>query len=234
MIRPFLLASLLIFSFTIPALAEDTSKPDDMVAFNLVAEDWVTTKTAHVTLDVEAAVSAATAGSMRADMANAVNEVAKSDWRLVGFNRSQDQTGMERWSVSFDARLPESDLGTLADAAKKASKAGMQISVSNVDFSPTLEETEATRAGLRTHLIKEASDQLATLNTELPGRTYRIAQIDFDTDNTPPQPRMLRKPVGMAMSMMSEPQPAAPLERSEKITLIAHVVYAAVPPVAAH
>jgi len=238
MLSRLMLTSLLALSLAAPALAEEMAKPDDTVTFDLTNEDWVTTKTAHVTLDVEASVSATNAGTMRSDMIKAVNDTAKGDWRLVAFNRNQDQTGMERWSVNFDARLPENALGGLADTAKKASKPGMQISVGAIDFSPTLEETEASRAALRTHILKEASDQLAALNSTLPGRSYRIAQITFDTDGgvTPPMPvPMMHRRMLMATSAMPNepPTPAEPpLEQSQKITLTAHVTYAALPPTA--
>ena len=59
MFSRFLLACALFLSFSGIAHAQDFVKPDDNVSFDLSAEDWVTTKTAHVTLEVEAAVSAA-------------------------------------------------------------------------------------------------------------------------------------------------------------------------------
>ena len=98
--------------FAIPAQAQDTGhpglKPDDRVVFDVSAEDWVTTKTAHVSVTVEAAVNASTAGTMREDMIKMVNNLAKADWRLTSFDRSQDQTGMERWSVIFETRASSS------------------------------------------------------------------------------------------------------------------------------
>jgi hypothetical protein len=238
-----LLASLLALSlaspvFLTPAFAEEAPKPDDTVGFELSAEDWVTTKTAHVIVDVEAAVTAANAGSMRADMIKAVDDMAKGDWRLTSFNRSQDQTGMERWSANFDARLPEAELGGLSDAAKKASKAGMQITIGSIDFSPTLDENEAVRASLRTHLLKEANDQLASVNTTLVGRAYRIAQVSFDGAQSEVVMRRMRPMMvnGASMAMASDAAAPSPMERSEKMTMTAHVIYAALPaqPTAAH
>ncbi len=85
-------------------------------------------------------------------MTKAVNNLAKADWRLTSFNRSEDQTGLERWSATFEARLPETDLNGLAETAKKISKAGMQLTIADIDFSPTLEEMETARAGLRTQV----------------------------------------------------------------------------------
>lgn len=231
----FLLAALLALTVLIPvAHAEEFQKPDDHVVFDLSAEDWVTTKTAHVTLGIEVAVSGGNAGSMRADMNKAVNDLAKADWRLTAFDRSQDQTGLERWSASYEARLPENMLNGLADNAKKLSKAGLQLSVTDIDFTPTLEEKETIRAAVRTQIYKSANEQLALLNSSLTGRNYRIAMINFTGDETVmPTPQVMRgmAPKSMMMSSSVSAVGSAPsMERSEKILLSARVVYAANPP----
>jgi hypothetical protein len=234
--RCFLLSILLVFLLVTPAYA-DAVKPDDRIMFDVSAEDWVTTKTAHVTVAVEAAVNASTAGTMRADMMKAVNDLAKGDWRLTSFNRNQDQTGLERWSTIYEARLPEADLAGLGDNAKKLSKAGMQLSVANVDFSPTLEEMETARGVLRTQIYKITNEQLAALNTALPGRFYRIALINFTgEDESMPMPRVIKGRAGM-MAAMSEEAPMAvasampptPMERAQKVSMMARIIYATSP-----
>ncbi len=229
-----LLALFAVLAFATPALAQEMDhpmfKPDDKVVFDLSAEDWVTAKTAHVTATVEAAVTAATAGNMRADMTKAVNDLAKGDWRLTSFDRDEDQTGMEHWSATFEARLPETELGGINEAAKKLSKAGMQLSVSDVDFSPTLDEMEAARAALRMQIYKSAGEQLAALNTALPGRNYRIALVNFTGDESAPMPHVMRgRPMNVMMAgATAAPAPAAPQqEPSQKVTLSARVVLAA-------
>jgi hypothetical protein len=212
-------------------------KPDDRVMFDVSAEDWVTTKTAHVSVSVDAAVSASTEGTMRADMMKAVNDVAKGEWRLTAFNRNQDQTGLDHWNALFEARLPETALGGLTDAAKKLSKPGMQLMIANVDFSPTLEENEAVRSGLRVQIYKIANDQLTALNSAMPGRAYRIALVNFtgDEDDMAPMPRVMKGRAAMSMmataAPMAEasPPPALSMERSQKVSLSARVVFASAP-----
>lgn len=235
LVKVSLLIALLALTAAPSARAEDY-KPDDMVAFDLSAEGWVSTKTARVTMSVEAAVSGNMAGTMRTNMTKAVSDIVKADWRLTSFNRGQDQTGMERWSAMYEARVNESDLNGLHDLAKKTSKAGMQITVSEIDFSPTLEETQATMAALRTQIFKQANEQLASLNSTIQGRSFRIGAISFGNQ---PMPMMMRGMAGKAGRMMTMAAPAAeesfaadsaaPMERAEKITLTAHVVYAATP-----
>lgn len=234
----FVKASLLIALLaltTAPSVRAEDYKPDDMVAFDLSAEGWVSTKSARVTLSVEAAVTGNMAGTMRTSMTKAVNDIVKADWRLTSFNRGQDQTGMERWSAVYEARVNEADLGGLHDQAKKTSKAGMQITVSEIDFSPTLEETQATMATLRTQIFKQANEQLASLNSTIQGRSFRIGAISFGNNGIP---MMMRGMANKAARVMTLAQPAdasfaeanpAAMDRADKITLTAHVVYAAAP-----
>ncbi len=229
-----LFLALFLLSFPLPSFAGEP-KPDDRVIFDLSAEDWVTTKTARVTVSVEAAVSGNSAGAM----SKAVGDLVKTDWRLVSFNRDQDNTGLERWSAEYEARVPEAELTGLYENAKKLSKAGMQLSISAIDFTPTLEETQAANAQLRAKIYKMASEQLATLNASLPGRAYRIALINFTSDNEAvaprPMPQVMRGFSEAAIPLKSgggtvNAMAAQPMERSEKITLTARVVLAVTPP----
>ncbi len=211
----------------------------DSVTFTLSAEDWIATRTARVAINVEAAVSGNAASTARSDMLKAVESLGKADWKLTSFSRSQDQTGLERWSAGFEARLPENALGGLHDAAKKAGRAGLQLTVASIDFSPTLDETESARAALRTRIYKSAAEQLASLNASLPGRNYRIAGITFMDRGMPQSSYAMndmtagkRRMVPMAVGAMApaEMDVAAPMERSEKMSVSALVELSALPP----
>jgi hypothetical protein len=220
-----------------PVRAEEGYKPDDSVSFMLSAEGWATTTTARVIVSVDAAVTGAAAGNARADMQKAVGSVAKADWRLTDFARSQDTTGLERWNASFEARIPEGELGGIHDAAKKASKAGMQLTVEEVAFDPTLAEVENVKAKLRADLYKQANDQLGTINTAIPGRQYRITAIDFMNNAMPHMPMM--RPMAMAKNMamtasagVAMAEDGQNMQRAEKIVMMAQVHYGAIAPVA--
>jgi predicted secreted protein len=219
-----------LFAFAPYAQADDF-KPDDRIVFDVSAEEWVTTQTARVTVNVDAAVAGNNAATMRTDMIAAVNSLAKADWRLTNFNRSQDQTGLTRWSTSYEARLPESALGGFYEAAKKLSKAGMQLSIADIDFSPTLAEVEAVRAQLRAALTKQANDQLTAMNNALPGRGYRIAEINFAGSGAVPM--AMRKTMHAEMVAMDgvAMSASAPMERAQKMVMGAQIVFAALAPV---
>ncbi len=217
-----------------PAFAESDVKPDDTVMFRLSVEDWVTTQTARVLVNVEAAVSGNSAGTMRDDMMKAVNNMVKTDWRLTSFNRMEDQTGLERWSAVFESRVPEASLNGLNDQAKKASKAGMQLTVQHIEFTPTLAERQAADSRLRAHIYKLANEQLAELNKAMPDRKYRIGMINF-LPNTPMNYGGRQKTMRAAAPMMAEAAMdsvggGAPMEQSEKAVVNATVVLAAEAP----
>lgn len=222
-----------LMAFPAAVYAEEV-KPDDSVTLTLSAESWVTTKSARVLLNVEAAVTSGTAGTMRASMTKAVSDMVKADWRITSFNRSQDSTGMERWSAQYEARVAEAELNGLNDKAKQSSKAGMQITVADVDFSPTLEETQAALAALRTQIYKMANEQLTALNATIVGRGYRIAAIDFVGDGAfgpMPTPLYARGKRTMVARQLAEDAAVSmpAMERSDKLNLSARVVFAALP-----
>lgn len=226
-----------ILTLTLPLLALsaptaqawDNKPADDTVVFKLSAEDWVLTQTARVIVSVEAAVTKNTAGGMRKEMTKAVDGVVKAKWRLTNFRRNQDKTGMERWSATFEARLPEAVLSGLSEQAKKKSKAGMQIRIRNMDFSPTLAERQDVKSTLRSKIYNMAKAQLDELNKSITGRTYRIAMVDF-TGRAPIQPRRnYRSKNREMMSISSDMGGAQSMEKSEKMVLSANIVLAAEP-----
>lgn len=218
-----------------PALAEDYA-PDDIVQLELSTEGFVTTQTANVSVSVDAAITDDKAPTARMEMQKAVNDLAKptnSEWRLMGFNRSQDQTGLTRWQATYEARIAEAALAGINDRATKASKAGMQLRVVNMDFTPTLAETEAKRSELRTDLYKRAQEELARVNTQLPGRNYRLLAVDFSGAGQPmpfARPMMMKAARMETMAMAADMGGAAPsAEVAQRLYVTAVVTFGARP-----
>jgi hypothetical protein len=153
---------------------------NDTVSLSLALEDWVETQSARTELAIDASLPGSDAGKVRNNMLEAVKSLAQGvEWRFTTFDRSQDASGLEHWHAVMEARLPEAKLGGLSDRAKQASKPGLQINVQDVDFTPTLEETQAARFKLRGETYKKINEALTQLNQAEPDRKFRISNVDF-------------------------------------------------------
>jgi predicted secreted protein len=224
-----LLVAAYLSLLALPAAAQIAPNPiQDQVVLNLAVEDWVPTQTARVVLNAEAAIQGADAGKTRDELLAAAKKAAAGEWRIVRFDRSTDQAGLERWSASLETRLAESALGGLADRAKQSSRPGMQLTVGQIDFTPTLAESEAARAKLREQLYKRATEELQRLNAVAGDRKFRVARIDFGTVQ-------MQRPMAMARATMDKAMPApnfapangAEMELSQKATMQANVTFSA-------
>lgn len=219
------------------AFAQTLPKPDDTLSLSLSVEDWVTTKTARTVVQVNASVTAENAGSTREAMLKAVQQMsADTSWRLINFNRSQTETGMENWYAQFEARMPEASLSGLNEKAIKLSKPGMQLSVNQIDFTPTLDETEAVRANMRRVLMDKIAAELKTANAAFPGRDFRLSDVAFGGVQAYPaamrQRMMTMKAQGaeVAAAPMAMDSSSSGMETAQKLMQTATVTFAAVAP----
>ena len=231
-----LLLAICIAAMPLPVSAQTPPAPPppvmDSVTLDLSAEDWVQTATAKIIVQIDAAVPGSDAGKVRADMMKAVNGlVSGAQWRFSAFDRSQDQSGLERSHAELETRLKEAELAGLADKAKNESRPGLQLRLSEVDFTPTLAETEAVKASLRNQIYGQVNEEMKRLNTAEPDRKFRIAGIDFTAPEAAPTPRPM-----MHMQAMAAPaapameEPVQPVTVQQKLQLEAHVVLAAIAP----
>jgi hypothetical protein len=223
------LALLLTLATTPPAWAQVPPPVMDQVVLDLTAEDWVGTETARVTVSADAAASGADAGTQRSDLLTAINGLTPgTQWRIVSFDRSTDQAGLERWRALAEARLPETALGGLSDKARQASRPGLQLRIGSIEFAPTLTETEAVRARLRAEIYGKAASELDALERSFPGRKFRIGNIDFAEQ--PPMAYARKTREDMQPMAMAAPAQDGPVNVSEKLVVRARVVLSAVAP----
>jgi hypothetical protein len=223
------LALFLTLATTPPAWAQVPPPVMDQVVLDLTAEDWVGTETARVTVSADAAASGADAGTQRSDLLTAINGLTPgTQWRIVSFDRSTDQAGLERWRALAEARLPETALGGLSDKARQASRPGLQLRIGSIEFAPTLTETEAVRARLRAEIYGKAASELDALERSFPGRKFRIGNIDFAEQ--PPMAYARKTREDMQPMAMAAPAQDGPVNVSEKLVVRARVVLSAVAP----
>jgi hypothetical protein len=222
---------LLLSLFMSSSLWADTSFEPllNTVTLQLNAEQWVVTKTALVTIGVNASMSGNALEKAQNDILSKLNKISnQGEWHIVSFNRNLDQSGLERVQISAQARLPSSDLSGLRDKAKAMSAPGETFTLDNVEFVPSTEELHDANANLRNDIYQQAKTEIANLNKIYPDQKYYLHSVNFQG---------LMVPMAMATAQnamyLRETNGAPPAKTNvsvnNKINLSAMVVIAAAP-----
>ncbi|HEU0071957.1 MAG TPA: SIMPL domain-containing protein [Alphaproteobacteria bacterium] len=205
------------------AQAQAADMPRDEIVLQLAAEDWVETKTARVVASADVAIAGENRASVRDRMLDALKKLSpEADWRLSQFTRSQDSAGLERWRVTAETRLAEKSLGGLDDRAKSLSQPGLQLRIAATQFTPTLEEREATLAKLRAKLYAQAKQEAEQAGKTWPDRAYRVARVDFQ-QTVVPMMRMQAEAAPMAAAGGASFDAGGDVAVAQKLTLQATV-----------
>ncbi len=190
--KKFLLALAGVLALSSLAHAEQLLQ--DTITMQLKVEDWVPTTTARVTVGIDATLDGGDAPKVRAAMQQAVAGLASdADWRFISFDHGTDQAGLETWHAKLEARLKEAAIGGLADKTRQASKPGLQLKLEQTEFTPSLAETEAVKAKLRSQIYAAANDEVKRLQAAEPERKFRLGGIDFEAPE-------MAMPMGRAMN----------------------------------
>jgi len=216
-----------------PTFADDRPPlPSDTVQLSLSAEGWVEAAAARVRIAVDSALAGGEVGGLRARLKDTLGKlVPNADWHFTALDRSRDQAGLERWHLEAEARAPETALDGLYDRAKSASSPGEQITVSDIDFTPSVAEREAVMADLRAKIYAAAKDELAKLASVYPDRNYRLRMLDFGPQGPMPTMKMARTAApGMMASAAEQASSPSPIGVAQHVELSANVVLAADPP----
>jgi len=209
-----------------PAWADNTYEPLlNTVTLQLNAEQWVTTKTALVTVGVNASVSDQGLEKIQNDVLTKLNQITnKGEWHLVSFDRSLDQSGLERVQISAQIRLASADLGGLRDRAKTISKPGETFTIDNVEFTPSAAELRDANTALRNNIYQQAQTELANLNKLYPEQKYYLHNIDFLGTMAPVAPQ-----ANTMMAMKVRGGNVGSISVGDKLQLTATLVIAAAP-----
>jgi hypothetical protein len=229
-----LIAGLLSIALMSPTWADVSLEPLlNQISLQLSAEQWVTTKTALVTIGVNASVSDTGLEKIQNEVLSKLNQISnKGEWHIIDFNRSLDQSGLERVQISAQIRLGSADLVGLRDKAKAISKPGSTFSVDNVEFSPSAEELQAVNMALRNEIYQQAKTEIANLNKSYPEEKYYLHNINFNSDYSQPQPMMYKTTtygMGSVAANVNGNMRVNNLVVGNKLKIIAKVVLAAAP-----
>lgn len=157
----------------------------DKVLFQVSAKQWVTTQSALLRVHVNVTLSNADLVKARSDIMERLKKIAAGDWHLIAFERSQDSSGLEKLYVQAQARVPQTALTDVYQNAKSVSIPGAQYEVANIEFKPSLEETQAVLAKVREQLYQQVNDEVARLNKVYPTQNYSVNHLVFVSGNTP-------------------------------------------------
>lgn len=208
------------------AFAADAISPPlvlDKILFQITAKQWVTTQSALLGVSINVTLSSADLVKARADIMERLNKIAKGDWHLLEFERSQDSSGLEKLSVQAQARVNQADLTDIYKNAKSVSIPGAKYDVSNVDFKPSLEEIQTVFATVREQLYQQVNGEMARINKVYPTQNYSVSNLIFISgDNPPVQARAYQAKDANSMVMMAA-TPAPALSVSNELTLTAVV-----------
>lgn len=162
--------------------------PLDKVVFQISAKEWVTTQTALLTVNVNATLSNADLVKTRADIMDKLVKIASGEWHITQFDRSQDNSGLEKLYVAAQARVPQSTLTAVYQSAKDVSKPGATYTINSVEFRPSLEEVQQIKAKLRERLYQQVNDEVTRLNNVYTTQHYSVNRLYLLDTDSPPQP----------------------------------------------
>lgn len=180
----------------------------DKIVFQISAKQWVSTQTALLTVHVNAALSGADLVKARADIMSNLGKIASGDWHITQFDRSQDNSGLDKLYVQAQVRVPQASLTDIYQSAKNVSKPGATYGVTNVEFKPSLEDVQAAKLQLREQLYKLVNDEMNRMNKVYSSQHYSVNHLIVTEGDVvvPLQPRAYKA----QMNTMAMEAPSAP------------------------
>jgi hypothetical protein len=160
--------------------------PLDKISFQVSAKQWVTTKTALLSVSINATLTNSDLVKTRSEIMETLSKIAEGEWHLTQFDRSQDSSGLEKLYVQAQIRVDQSNLTNIYKIAKDISKPGANYEIASIEFKPSLEETQAIQAQLREVLYQKANDELARMNKVYGSQHYSINNLIFMDGEAPP------------------------------------------------
>ncbi|MFA6303362.1 MAG: hypothetical protein WC627_09565 [Legionella sp.] len=216
-------ASLLaLLAFSVSAIAEDVVPKIvlDKIMFQISAKQWVTTQTALLSVSINATLSNADLVKARADIMDRLAKIAKGDWHLLEFSRSQDSSGLEKLYVQAQARVDQSALTSIYQNAKSVSLPGAKYEISGVEFKPSLEETQAIKEKVRSQLYQNINDEVGRINKVYTNQNYTVSAIAIVEGEPVIAAKRYEAKELNTMAMVASP---APLNVSNELMLTALV-----------
>lgn len=201
------------------------------IHYQLTAEQWVSTSTANVIVNVDASVNQTGPDIIQQQMNQGLQTIAKGDWQIVDMQRSQDSSGLESVHMQAQARLPVAAIANIRTQAYALSKPGIKYTIADTQYQPTLADTQAARMALRQKLYQQIETELKTVNQVYGDERFQLAQVTFGDGNVytsqEPGPMMRGNAQMMTAMAVNSEAPAPSPTINQKITMTADVRLAA-------
>jgi len=220
-----LIAAIPLFFISGIGLAESKLPPLNTVKLQLNDEAWVKTANAKVLIAIDATLNQAQLANIHSQIMTNLQKIAdKTDWHLTQFNRSKDQSNLERLQVLAEARLGEAELAQIGKRVETVNKPGMAYRIAAIEFNPSLADLEKARTGLRDKMYGQIKAELANLNKIYPEAHYFVHDISFRENIAPALNRS--KMMLLAMNEASQADNQG-MQVSNQLQLTADVILAA-------
>lgn len=194
----------------------------DSVIFQVTARQWVTTKTALLTINMNATLSNADLVQVRAEISERLGKIATGDWHITQFDRAQDSSGLEKLYVQAQARIDQSLLTNVYQNAKSVTKPGTKYEIGSIDFTPSVEEVQQVKNQLRETLYRQVNAEMTRMNKVYAGQNYSLNELEFfDGNAAPMRPYMQEKAVANVMAMQAAQGPAVVVSNELTMTAVA-------------
>ncbi len=200
----------------------------------LAAEQWITAEKTKVLITIDAALDDKQPMTIQQELKADLAKLADVEWRITYMERRVDDTGMEKIRLFAEARMPEETTANLRKKAEKLSRAGKQFQVTDVLFTPTLNEIENAQAQLREKVYAQAQQELERVSQRYKDTEYFIHEIYF-MNESPIEPVGYlassmghevadRLAVAVPVSKEGESSQGAALQVSSKVRVSADVI----------
>lgn len=194
----------------------------DQIQFQLTSKQWVKTEQAKLQISINATLSNTDLVKARNDIMTNLTKIAKGEWHITQFIRSQDSSGLEKLYVEAQARVPQQALTTVNVQAKAVSKPGATYKVANIDFTPSLTETQKVKEQVRADLYKRINTEIESLNKQYPQQKFSVHSVQF-VDGNAPMPRPTYKAREMNTMALAAQAPGLSVSNNIQMTALVKV-----------
>ena len=215
----------IFFSVFSASFAECAPPVFTKIQLQLNAEQWVSTKTAKVVVDVSAALEATGLSGLQQKVLQDLNGIYTTDWHITRFAQTQDTTGLLRANLQAEARMPEDQLPGSHDKVKAISKPGTTFTITDIDYSPSFAELTLAKELLRQQLYQQAQAELAVINKLYAPRQYLLYELTMFM-----APIVMMNPAANTMMMarmVTQTDTSPSMEVSQRLDASATVTFAA-------